>query len=466
MIRGVETLRLFSVCLALVAIIVPGARGQNNTTADTAAIAGTVCDSQNHPIADAAVSLESNDHVHKFATRSDSQGHYRFEAVPSGTYTLHASRSGYRDTSSGPVVIRTETKSIDLHLPLENVAGNGTDNTSSVEFSNETQFSVAGVTDPSNLGGHGSDVALRTKESLAKDTASLKSSEANPPKTKPQPPDAADSHERLAEIAETEGRPLDAVHEYQRAAELQPTESHMFAWGADLLLHRAFEPAIEAFTSGHHLYPESVRMLLGLSAATYDQGALDQGKKFLLEACDLNPSDPAPYLFLGKLQETEKIEIPAWTKRFQRFAGLHPENASAHYYYAVALDKHDPAGEKNFALIESELKTAVQLDPQFGDAYTQLGILYSQRGDIPAAISAFQKSIAITPLADEAHYRLAQIYSRQGQADQAAREIELFRQASEQKKNDAERERHKIQQFVYTLRSSNAKAPPPTSEPH
>ena len=105
---------------------------------------------------------------------------------------------------------------------------------------------------------------------------------------------------RLAEAAESEGRPLDAVHEYQRAAELQPNEAHLFAWGADLLLHRAFEPAIEVFTKGHRLYPSSVRMLLGLSVATYDQGAMEEGKKLLLEACDLNPADPAPYLFLGR----------------------------------------------------------------------------------------------------------------------------------------------------------------------
>ena len=466
MISNARTLRLFSVYLALLSLLVPGARSQNDNTVDSAAIAGTICDSQNRPITDAAVSLESNDHAHKFATRSDSQGRYRFEAVPSGTYDLHASRSGYRSTSSGSVVIRSETKSIDLHLPLENTSGNGKNPLSSVEFSNETQFNVAGVTDPSNLGGHGSDVALRTKESLAKDTASLKTSESNQPITNPLTPDPADSHERLAEIAESEGRPLDAVHEYQRAAELQPTEPHLFAWGADLLLHRAFEPAIEVFTRGHRLYPESVRMLLGLSVAAYDQGALDQGKILLLEACDLNPSDPAPYLFLGKLQDIEKVEIPAWTKRFQRFAELHPENALAHYYYAVALDKHDPPNEKNFALIESELKTAVRIDPPLGAAYTQLGILYSQRGEAPGAISAFQKAIAINPLADEAHYRLAQIYGHQGQADQAAKEIELFRQASEQKKNDAERERHNIQQFVYTLRSPNPAAAPPTPEPH
>ena len=35
------------------------------------------------------------------------------------------------------------------------------------------QFTVAGVTDGTNLGGHGSNTIVRTKESLAKDIASL-----------------------------------------------------------------------------------------------------------------------------------------------------------------------------------------------------------------------------------------------------------------------------------------------------
>jgi tetratricopeptide (TPR) repeat protein len=305
-----------------------------------------------------------------------------------------------------------------------------------------------------------------TKETLAKETASLNREAAIQPSNNSHPAEElADTHARLAEAAESEGRPLDAVHEYQQAAELQPNEAHLFAWGADLLLHRAFEPAIEVFTKGRRLYPSSVRMLLGLSVATYDQGATEQGKKLLLEACDLNPADPAPYLFLGKLQEAEKIEPPGWPEKFVRFVRLHPENALAHYYYAVALGKQEPSNE-NLAVMESELKRAIEIDPQLGGAYLELGILYSQRKDYPEAISAFQKAIEITPLPAEAHYRLGQVYGHMGEADKARKEIELFKQISEQKKSEAERERHKIQQFVYTLRSQNPPEPPSNSEPH
>jgi tetratricopeptide (TPR) repeat protein len=440
---------------------------QNKNSQESAIVTGTLCDSENHPVAKATVSLESDDHTHKFTVQSDSDGRYRFEAVPAGSYELHATTSGYGIAKNGPFVLhKAENKSVGLRLPAEQAAAAGKDDPAAINFSDEIHFKVAGVSDPSNLGGHGLDTVQRTKEILAKDTASLSREPVIPPNNSPTPTEkVANTHVRLAEVAESEGRPLDAVHEYQQAAQLQPNEPHLFAWGADLLLHRALEPAIEVFTKGHRLYPSSVRMLLGLSVARYDQGEMEQGKILLLEACDLNPADPTPYLFLGKLQETEKIEPSGWTAKFKRFASVHPENALAHYYYAVALAKQEPSSE-NFFTIESELNRTLTLDPTIGDAYTQLGILYAQRADLPGAISLFQKAIQITPLASEAYYRLAQVYGHMGEVEKARKEIELFKQVSEQKNSEAERERHKIQQFVYTLRSQSPSSPPPTSEPH
>jgi tetratricopeptide (TPR) repeat protein len=462
-----KVVRVFGVYAALTLLSVVATYSQSKNSEASAIVTGTVCDSENHPVGNATVSLESEDHAHKFTFQSDADGRYRFEAVPSGSYELRAIKSDYGVAKDGPFVIRNaENKSVELRLPVEETGANGTDKTAAVKFSDEIHFNVAGVSDPSNLGGHGSDTVLRTKETLAKETVSLNREGATQPNNNSDPAeDVANMHVRLAEAAESDGRPLDAVHEYQQAAELQPNEMRLFAWGADLLLHRAFEPAIEVFTKGHRLYPGSVRMLLGLSVATYDQGAMEQGKKLLVEACDLNPVDPNPYLFLGKLQEAEKIEPPGWAEKFARFVRLHPENALAHYYYAVALGKQGPGSEK-LAVTESELKRAIQIDPRLGSAYVELGILYSQRKDYPEAISAFQKAIEITPLPAEAHYRLGQVYGHVGEAEKASKEIALFKQISEQKKNEAERERHKIQQFVYTLRSQSPSRPAPTSEPH
>src|ERR1700688_3489645 len=459
-------IRVLGIYVALTVMGVLPAYSQVKNNEKPATITGRVCDSENRAIENATVSLESDDHTLTFTFQSDSQGRYRFAEVPSGSYELRANKSGYGIAKNGPFVLHArESKSIELRLPAEAAGASGGDNPAAVKFSDEIHFNVAGVSDPSNLGGHGSDTVLRTKETLAKETASLNRDAAVQPKKNSDTEAVANTHARLAEAAESDGRPLDAVREYQQAAELQPNEAHLFAWGSDLLLHRAFEPAIEVFIKGHKLYPDSVRMLLGLSVATYDQGAMEQGKKLLLEACDLNPADPTAYLFLGTILETEKVAPPGWTERFKRFAFAHAQDALAHYYYAVALAKDEPSPE-NLVTIESELKRAVALDPKLGNAYTQLGILCVRQADFPSAISFFQKAIQATPLADEAHYRLAQAYAHMGEAEKASKETELFKQISVQKKNEAERERHKIQQFVYTLRSPNPSAPSPTSEPH
>jgi tetratricopeptide (TPR) repeat protein len=274
-------------------------------------------------------------------------------------------------------------------------------------------------------------------------------------------------HALLGEIAESEGRPLDAVREYQRAAEMEPSEANLFAWGAELLLHRAFEPASEVFTKGHVRYPQSSRILVGLGVTSYARGMADEAAQQLAAACDVNPADPTPYVFLGKMQSAEKKEPAGWTERLRRFVQLHPENALAHYYYAVALTKSGDAADRSDA-IESSLLKVVELDPHLGDAYLQLGIFYAQRKDFAKAEAFYEKAIVNTPLPDEAHFRLAEAYRLTGDRAKAHDEIAQYGKISKQKTQANEQERHEIQQFVYTLRgsaNSGTTPPPATAKP-
>jgi len=268
-------------------------------------------------------------------------------------------------------------------------------------------------------------------------------------------PESAELHELLGDIAESEGRPLEAVREYQRAAEMEPSEPNLFAWGAELLLHRAFDPASEVFTKAHQLFPGSARVLVGLGVSSYARGRTQEAGQQLAAACDLNPADAMPYLFLGKLQAAEKTEPEVWTERLKRFTEVAPQNALAHYYYAVALTK-DASGTEQDKAIESSLLKAIAIDPHLGEAYLQLGILYAKQKDFPKAISAYHKAIEFTALPDEAHFRLAEAYRLTGERTKAHDEIVLYEKISKQKTQENERERHEVQQFVYTLRGQSA----------
>jgi tetratricopeptide (TPR) repeat protein len=203
-------------------------------------------------------------------------------------------------------------------------------------------------------------------------------------------------------------------------------------------------------------------MLTGLGAAWYARGSYEQAVQRLCEASDLNPDDPEPYLFLGKMQAVQTTQSEALTERLGRFARLQPENALANYYYAVSLWKRrkSPEDVADLAQVTSLLEKAVRLDPKLGPGYLQLGVLYSERKDFLNAILAYQQAIAATPRLEEAHYRLAQAYRQVGEASKAQAELQLYEQISKEKEEELEHRRHELQQFVYQLRDQT-----PASQP-
>ncbi len=528
--------RGITICVLALIALLASASGQSPDAAATAALLGSVRDSRGKPVQAATVYLRSGDNT--LTVRTDEQGGYRFSSLAEGVYSISAEMAGYGKASFGPCTLKpNESKRIDLTLE----ASIGTEKT---QFYDEPEFTVAGVTDATNPGGHGSDTILRNTEVLAKETVSLAPTNAQPlsPSVAEQaslrkladlepgnfdanhrlgallvdsgkPGEAlpyleratqlnpssyensyelalayasagqyerargdarallaapnnsvqrqANVYQLLGEVEEKLGNPLEAVREYQRAAELDPSEPNLFDWGADLLLHRAIEPAVEVFSKGNRLFPRSLRMLVGLGVALYARGAYEQAAQRLCEASTLNPDDTTPYLFMGKIESAETAQSPCMVESLARFATLQPDNALANYYYALSLSRRDAAQDAgHFAQAESLLKKAVHLNPKLGAAYLQLGILATGRRDFTNAIANYQQAIAADPELEQAHYRLAQAYSRIGESAKAQGEIQIYEQLSKKTAEEHERERREIQQFVYTLRPQIPSAQP------
>lgn len=438
---------------------------------------GTVRDSHGTPLAGASVALQGNGSKESKLAVTDGNGTYFFSGVPEGVYSLRATKSGCGDAEVRSVFVGArESKTLDVALSQSAAT--------TPQFFDQPQFTVSGVTDTTNLGGHGSDTVVRTRESIAKDTLTLSKSGANPPAIPPDIErllqagnyaragddvrtllanhDKAEFHHLLADIDEKLGNSLEAVHEYQRAAELDPREPYLFDWGSELLLHHAPEPAEAVFTRGAKLFPQSVRMLIGLGAACFAQGANDQAVQQISSASDLNPNDPRPYLFLAKMLQAEKIPSAEVLDRLHRFATLQPQKAEAHYYYALALWKsRDPQDHARVSQVESELADAIRRDPQFAAAELQLGILRFEQRDYAGAISHYERAIQIAPQSDEAHYRLAQAYRQTGESESAKAELRTYEQLSKESAQKLEVERHEIRQFVYTLRDPSSSGPNP-----
>jgi tetratricopeptide (TPR) repeat protein len=487
-------------------------------------VEGVVRDAGKRALADVKVSLDDQVEGRRLAAVTDDTGHFRFNGVGASTYLLRARKPGYVEQVEGPFAIgKRETKTLSLVIVAGKDAPPGKNTPQVLEYSDEPQFTVAGVTDPGNVGGHGSNVTQPTKEALARETASLAKETPDSrgngggatelPKVAPEDfvgnweagqkllqsgrakdaivyleralqlrPDAygadyslamaylqtgdpkraedlakripreketAESHALLAEIKEAEGRPLEAVKEYELTALMAPTEAHIFAWGAELLLHRADAPAAKVFGMGHQLYPKSIRMLVGLGATAYAQDLNEEAALWLLAAIALDPADARPYLFLGKVQEVAKSEPEEWVEVFRRYAVLRPEDARAHYYYAVALEK-ERHGEQDFAERSAELGKAIAIEPRMGEAYLKLGLLEEEKGELGKAVAVLQKAVDYTEMPDEAHLRLAQVYRRMGETEKARKESKLYEEVAESKKEKMKRERRELGEFVVT----------------
>src|SRR5438309_12113315 len=90
-------------------------------------------------------------------------------------------------------------------------------------------------------------------------------------------------------------------------------------------------------------------MLSGLGAALYAEGKSEEAARRLCEASDLKPADPAPYVFLGKMEKAATGVLACVEQKLARFAREQPGNALANYYYSVTLWKRDRGSENNAA---------------------------------------------------------------------------------------------------------------------
>src|SRR5262249_1045126 len=129
---------------------------------------------------------------------------------------------------------------------------------------------------------------------------------------------------------------------------------------------------------------------------------------------------------LGKIVSFVDIDLPGSAREFQRAIELQPNNATAHHWYGngplAALGEFDEAiaeGRKSIELdplspiINTDhgnnlysdrrydeaivqLHKAIELDPGFFYSHYNLGLVLEAKGDLPAAIVAYEKAAQLS----------------------------------------------------------------------
>ena len=542
--NGRRLVGVLGVFAALISVSIPAAAAQYATPqhSDGVTIQGRVLDSAGGAVGDALVRLEQEGVTGALETKTNAAGVFAFAALETGSYLLRAHKSGLRSPATAVVASpRGEQKQVDLVLEdsavvQTNSSASLPSSTQAMEFADKPTFTIAGVTDWTAAGGHGSDTSLRTSEALTRETLTLKpestghsaadsagdanktsesesklraalasapgSFEANrqlgdfylhagryresisllqasyriDPSNRDNEYELAlalkeagdfslarghvqkllahrenaDLHRLAGELDEKSGDPLAAVHEYEQAVRLDPSEQDYFEWGSELLLHRAVLQAQEVFGTGAKAYPKSARMLAALGTALFAGAHYDEAALRLCDASDLNPADPEPYIFMGRIEIAAPNPLACVEQKLARFVEQQPENPLANYFYAMALWKGQAQSADQRALqqVETLLTRAVTIDVKCGEAYLQLGILYSSQRNFEKAIGYYTKAIEVNPQLDEAHYRLGVAYDRIGESAKARREFQLHDEIKKQQAAEVEHQRREVKQFL------------------
>lgn len=528
---------------AIAALLVSVAVAQQASSPKTngVTIQGNVLRLDRKPVGDAVVTLEKADTPGDIETRTNPAGAFVFSSLTTGSYRLTAEKSGSRSRTAS-VSAASENGVEKIELVLQVTQPTPAPETSSapaghtMEFADQPNFTVAGVTDWTAVGGHGSDSTLRTSESLASETATLKqqtsvhnsasdsgdaskdkesenklraalagapsSFEANhqlgefylrvgryqeaipllesayriDPSNEPNQYDlalgyqgtgdvskargrireflvmhqSADLHRLAGELDEKLGDPLSAVHEYEQAVKLDPSEQNYFEWGSELLLHRAVWQAQEVFHKGAEAYPKSARMQTALGTALFSGARYEEAALHLCDASNLNPLDPNPYIFMGKVQMAAPNSLACVQPMLARFVQQQPSSSIANYLYAMSILKHQEQAPDKQAVQQAEalLTKAVTLDSKCSEAYLQLGILSASQRSFDKAIGFYSKAIEADPQLADAYYRMGVAYDRTGQPAKAKQEFQLHDEIKQRQAADTERQRREVKQFL------------------
>jgi tetratricopeptide (TPR) repeat protein len=433
-------------------------------TEGAAVVEGKVIDESGAPVAGAVLRLEPQDSssaadLPKTVTATtDEEGRYVLVAPRLGRYLLCA-----RAEAFSPLVVknldldRPERRRLDpvLHVATHSgpaIEPNPTNqSTPDVQFSDETNFTVAGITDRSNMGLHGSDANVRASDVLAKEAASLKSSSTEKATDATR---AGDAHRVLGDSKESSGDPVGAVREYEAAVKADPSEQNYFAWGAELLLHRAGQPSVQVFLNGARAHPKSSRMLAGLGAAYYSNGQYNEAAAQTCRASELDPAAAAPYLLLGQMEKAAADPLPCSETALARFAAKQPANPQASFYYGLVLWKRARKTQDaaNCARAEQLFRKALENDPHYAEVYLQLGMLYNARGEKGSALAAFQNAAAADPKFSAVRYQLSLAYRRSGDVAKADQEMKTYDELRRSEDAALEKERRRLRQFVTILK--------------
>jgi Flp pilus assembly protein TadD len=121
------------------------------------------------------------------------------------------------------------------------------------------------------------------------------------------------------------------------------------------------------------------------------------------------------------LMVAARRQVQVWENTltlWQHAAEARPDNYVSQYHFARTL-----IGENRPAEAATRLTEVLRLFPEFSDAHFDLGLVWQELGQMPAAISEFREAIRIDPSQAERHMVLGGLLAQTGRNEEAENEL-------------------------------------------
>ena len=243
----------------------------------------------------------------------------------------------------------------------------------------------------------------------------------------------------------------EAAEHYLRAAQIAPTEPNLYVLGIDLLRHWSFDPAIREFAQGVKLFPDSRRMLAGEGIADYGAAQYNDAIHVFSTLLGEDGNNALYGEIFGRSCTVLTASQDPQCSQLIPLAEQHPGNANLALYAATEI-LHKPTDPQSALLAQTLLHSALQANPKLPEAHYQLGVLLQSQSKWQDSVAEMLAAIQLQPDYARAHYRLGLAYAHTGRKDDAAREMALDREDSEQKQNDLNARMRQITTLLVKMR--------------
>jgi tetratricopeptide (TPR) repeat protein len=150
------------------------------------------------------------------------------------------------------------------------------------------------------------------------------------------------------------------------------------------------------------LAPEDIRVYEQMAYVAKEAGEVEDQIAAYEAIAELNPGNAEAWLALGGLY-AKTGQMKQSQEAYQRVVDLDPENAYQTYYNlaVLILNRDNPTEEDTRRAIEA-LRKAVEIKPDYAQAWKQLAFALIGAGQRPGAAEALEKYLKYKPNAPDA----------------------------------------------------------------